>query len=472
MAHGSTRFAKVSLLFQVILIGLFAGFVDYDSHLAGSNAALETQNDVTRYYGVYQDVHVMIFVGFGFLMTFLAKYGFGAVGLNFFLSAMSIQWCMFLVGIFDHVHTGHEGKINLSIKMLIEGDFGAGAVMITFGALLGKTSPLQMLVVMFSEIIWYNLNFFIGAYKMQAVDMGGSIFVHSFGAYFGLGCAWVLGRGLGADLKEHKRNKSSKTSDTFAMIGTIFLWMFWPSFNGALAGPTSQHRVVVNTVLALCGSCCGAFIFSQLFRRGKLSMVDVQNATLAGGVAVGSAADLVIQPWAAILVGLCASLVSVAGYFWLQPAMERTCGLFDTCGVHNLHGMPGVIGGISGTISAATVGASVYGHNIATVYPAMAPVSDGGLGRTAGEQAVAQISALLITLAISITTGMLTGCLAKCEIFEPPQPRDFFSDHTEWDEVSDSDNEGSDPAQSLIGGGNVKVVAPAPDDMNDLEGGV
>jgi ammonium transporter Rh len=36
----------------------------------------------------------MIFVGFGFLMTFLAKYGFGAVGLNFFLSAMSIQWCM------------------------------------------------------------------------------------------------------------------------------------------------------------------------------------------------------------------------------------------------------------------------------------------------------------------------------------------------------------------------------------------
>jgi ammonium transporter Rh len=193
-------------------------------------------------------------------------------------------------------------------------------------------------------------------------------------------------------------------------------------------------------------------------------MVDVQNATLAGGVAVGSAADLVIQPWAAILVGLCASFVSVAGYIWLQPAMERKLHLFDTCGVHNLHGMPGVLGGISGTISAATVGATVYGQNIATVYPAMASVADGGLGRTAGEQAVAQISALLITLAIAVSTGMATGCLVKCEVFEPPKPRDFFGDHTEWDEVSDSGHESNDdPGQSLMGGSNgVKAVSVVP----------
>merc|ERR1719178_264790 len=99
-------------------------------------------------------------------------------------------------------------------------------------------------------------------------------------------------------------------------------------------------------------------------------MVDIQNATLAGGVAVGSAADLAIKPWAAITVGFVAALISVWGYTVLQPALERRIGLFDTCGVHNLHGMPGVLGGLAGTISAATVGSTAYGQNIGTIYAA------------------------------------------------------------------------------------------------------
>merc|ERR1711988_1158161 len=175
----SNRFAKCALVFQIILIALFFALTDYEDSLEAHNDAF-LGKDVTKYYGVYQDVHVMIFIGFGFLMTFLAKYGFSAVGLNFFLGALSIQWGILLVGIFHHLHSGHAGKIHMIILMLIEGDFGAGAVLISFGALLGKTSPLQLLVLLFCELVFYNFNFFLGAYKMQAVDMGGSIFVHSF----------------------------------------------------------------------------------------------------------------------------------------------------------------------------------------------------------------------------------------------------------------------------------------------------
>jgi len=378
-------------------------------------------------------VHVMIFIGFGFLMTFLSKYGFGAVGMNFLMAAMSIQWGMLLVGVFHWIDVGHQGTIGLSMTMLIEGDFAAGAVLITFGAVLGKTSPVQMVGIMFFELIFYNLNYLIGALKLEAVDMGGSIFVHTFGAYFGLSCAWVLGRKMSGSLAGHEANGSSKISDTFAMVGTIFLWMFWPSFNGALADPVSQHRVIVNTVLSLCGSCIGAFLFSQILRQGKFSMVDIQNATLAGGVAIGSAADLVVGPWAAIVIGIFASGVSVWGYTKLMPILETKLCLFDTCGVHNLHGMPGLIGGITGAIASAAVGDTIYGQNIGTIYPARA------LGRSAVEQAGMQLLALAITVAIAVTGGAFTGLIVQMGFFQPPDPKGLFSDHLDWDDVEEGD---------------------------------
>ena len=44
----------------------------------------------------FQDVHVMIFVGFGYLMTFLDRYSFSALGYNMLISAVVIQWSMLL----------------------------------------------------------------------------------------------------------------------------------------------------------------------------------------------------------------------------------------------------------------------------------------------------------------------------------------------------------------------------------------
>lgn len=53
---------------------------------------------------VFQDVHVMIFIGFGFLMTFLRRYGFSSVGFNFLLSAATLQWGLVTEGLINKGH--------------------------------------------------------------------------------------------------------------------------------------------------------------------------------------------------------------------------------------------------------------------------------------------------------------------------------------------------------------------------------
>ena len=45
-------------------------------------------------------------------------------------------------------------------------------------------------------------------------------------------------------------------------------------------------------------------------------------------------------------VGLAAGCISTLGFAYLTPLLERSIGLGDTCGVHNLHGIPGILGGL------------------------------------------------------------------------------------------------------------------------------
>ena len=82
------------------------------------------------------------------------------------------------------------------------------------------------------------------AIGIGASDMGGSMVVHAFGCYFGLAVARCL-------YKENSKQMESEAeaaeyhSDLFSMIGTVFLWMFWPSFNSAPGGADNEHRYFI-----------------------------------------------------------------------------------------------------------------------------------------------------------------------------------------------------------------------------------
>ena len=383
---------------------LFSQFTEYSTEASGSTGG--SSNTIGEYYPFFQDVHVMIFIGFGFLMSYLHSYTFNSIVYSFILGALSIQYAILINGFFHSVfYKDWSHKIDLDVRRLITGDFGAGAVLITLGALLGKTQLLEMIVILLMELVVYSVNENIGVVWYKAVDMGGSMYVHTFGAYFGLAVSWVLTRRQ--RLEESDLVRSTRESDMFAMVGTLFLWMFWPSFNGALAVGNAQHRVVINTVLSLTNSCISAVWMSIWLRKGRLSMMDIQNASLAGGVAVGSSSDLVIGPYASLIIGGLAGGVSVLGYVYLTPWLDKKCGIHDTCGVHNLHGLPGVIGGLSGVVTSLLASDSLYGNNIASVFPAR------GEGRGAEEQSLNQLYALLTTLFLSILGGWVTGWVVK-----------------------------------------------------------
>ncbi len=52
----------------------------------------------TNYYPMYQDVNVMMLIGFGFLMTFVKNHSWSALSYTFFINAVVVQLYILLSG--------------------------------------------------------------------------------------------------------------------------------------------------------------------------------------------------------------------------------------------------------------------------------------------------------------------------------------------------------------------------------------
>jgi ammonium transporter Rh len=126
----------------------------------------------------------------------------------------------------------------------------------------------------------------------------------------------------------------------------MVLWVFWPSFCAALVAPEMLPRTIVNVVLALCGATVATYFASIVLRKGKISIADIANASLAGGVAIGSTCDHASHP-AAFVIGLIAGVLSTFGFAVIQGKLQSKLKCIDTCGVLNLHGWPGLMGGLA-----------------------------------------------------------------------------------------------------------------------------
>lgn len=142
------RFELVMFWSEFICILFYGLFVEYGEGVKTSTRLVNeeaTTKALVQHYPMYMDIHVMVFVGFGFIMTFLKNASWQAVGFTYIVASWAIQICILMTGFWknvcaQYIQKGGFNKIQLDLNYLIVGDFGAAAAMISFGALLGKVS--------------------------------------------------------------------------------------------------------------------------------------------------------------------------------------------------------------------------------------------------------------------------------------------------------------------------------------------
>ncbi len=336
--------------------------------------SLESVVDVQKYN---RSIHIMamLLVGFGFLMVFVKKYGRSAVTATYLLVSVALPLYIAIhsLGVFGE-------PVEVVIDKLILAEFAAAALLICAGAVLGRLQMEQYVLLAILFIPCYMLNEWIvlngGLGVMTAgefIDTGGSIIIHAFGAAFGVAVAMTMT----TDSELTTEIESDFTSDRFSLLGSMVLWLFWPSFCAALVPAEAVPATALNVVISLCGATIATYLASIALRR-KISMVDIANATLAGGVAIGSTCDTA-TPAVAFVIGILAGTLSTYGFAVLQPKVEKMLKGIDTCGVQNLHGFPGILGGAAAMF-----------------------VVEGIANHT-------QLMGIVVTLVIGLATGFVTG---------------------------------------------------------------
>jgi len=444
---------------QMLLILLYIVFVDFDLTTRTLVLAERTAAEgfeAAYFYTYFRSSLLAVFLGFGLLAIFVRKYSFSALTYGFLVAAFALEWGVFWLGVFAEQarqvqpDSGSLQKIFVGIPHLQSAVYSALAVVISFGAVLGRFDPLQLGFMAMMETLLYSLNIYVAwalhrsgnvggdlqgdtepAYHqylfgdfLGRVDPGGSMFVHMFGAFFGVCVGRVAARPARANTVDDRDETADYSSNTFAFIGTVLLFALFPALNAALAPSHLQGRIAFNTFLALCASTATAAstarIHFQLAQVGnRWHPIEIQRATLAGGIIVASLASHTASPGIALVLGVIGGFISVGSMKYFSPFLKSVSpiSLGDSTLSLSLHGLIGLLGGLAGIVMVAADG-------------------EGSLeifGRESEGQTKLQVAFLGITLGIAIVGGLITGLIIRIfnapSLFRvQPEPANRFQD--------------------------------------------
>ena len=199
------------------------------------------------------------------------------------------------------------------------------------------------------------------------LDFAGSSVVHVVGGFAGLMGAIIVGPRIGKFGKNGSINPIPGHSISLAALGVFILWFGWYGFNpGSTLGLTGGFaalaaKVAVNTTLAAGAGAVGCAFISRM-RTKNYDMGLTLNGALGGLVAI-TAPCAVVDPWAAIVIGLIAAPIVIFGI----EALDRL-RIDDPIGAVAVHGFAGIWGVLSvglfasqSGIAAAYVASDSYG---------------------------------------------------------------------------------------------------------------
>merc|ERR1719436_1318559 len=134
-----------------------------------------------------------------------------------------------------------------------------------------------------------------------------------------------------------------------------------------------------------------------------------------------------LQPGGAFVMGTITGVVSALGYRMLQGKLFEKIKLHDTCGINNLHGMPGIISALASAVMCGIATKDVYGERFNDFFYHAAK------DETMALQAGFQVLGLLVTLFIAIVSGAATGFLLNtAKVFDPLKYYELFDDAHFW----------------------------------------
>ena len=137
--HASTikNFAIGLLVWEIIVIVLFGVFV-------------RLQNNTDKYlnadrYPAYQDVNVMMLIGFGYLMAFSKTTSWSAFSYTFFMNALMPQLYILLNAFWkraleDGFHADNY-YIYINEETFVSGLYSAASMFVNIGCVIGRVGP-------------------------------------------------------------------------------------------------------------------------------------------------------------------------------------------------------------------------------------------------------------------------------------------------------------------------------------------